>query len=173
MAPAHGCHRPAGGAACTPLGVVRLGSIRKVYDTAKASLRPASGSVVRVTGMQNRHTPSQVTMTEIIDGSIASVDRVYAFERIRAVCREAPRAVERARARLTAQPHPTGDSPATAECWLLLDGGLIVCAGMAASSVRDAVDGLMARLRRRLRIVDAERRSPRIDAEVAEPMTVP
>jgi hypothetical protein len=103
-------------------------------------------------------------MTEIIDGPIASVDRVYAFERIRAICREAPRVVQRARARLTAEPHPTGDSPATAECWLLLDGGLIVCAGVAASSVRDAVDGLMARLRRRLRIVDAERRSQRIES---------
>jgi hypothetical protein len=114
--------------------------------------------------MRNRHTPSDVTMTEIIEGPIASLERVYAFERIRAICREAPRAVQRARARLTAEPHPTGDSPATAECWLLLDGGLIVCAGVAASSVRDAVDGLTARLRRRLGVVDAERRRQRIES---------
>jgi hypothetical protein len=103
-------------------------------------------------------------MTEIIDGPIAALDRVYAFERIRAICREAPRAVERARARLTAQPDPTGDSPAAAECWLLLEGGLIVCAGVTASSLRDAVDGLMVRLRRRLGVVDAEWRSQRIDS---------
>jgi hypothetical protein len=114
--------------------------------------------------MHNRHVPSDVAMTEIIDGPIASIDRVYAFERIRAICRETPRVVQRARARLTAQPHPTGDSSATAECWLLLEGGLIVCAGVAAGSVRDAVDGLMARLRRRLRIVEGERRVQRIES---------
>jgi hypothetical protein len=113
--------------------------------------------------MHNRHMPSDLTVTEIIDGPIASVDRVYAFERIRAICRETPRAVERARARLTAQ-YPRGDSPATAECWLLLEGGLIVCAGVAANSMRDAVDALMARLRRRLGIVDAERRRQRIES---------
>lgn len=105
--------------------------------------------------MEASHTPSEFTMTEIIDGPIASVDRVYAFDRIRDICRDAPR-VGRARARLTAQPHPAGELPATAECWLLLDGGLIVCAGVAASSVRDAVDGLMARLRRRLRFIGDE-----------------
>jgi hypothetical protein len=115
--------------------------------------------------MRNGHMPSEVTMTEIIDGPIASVDRVYAFERIRGICREAPRVVQRARARLTAHPDPPGESPATAECWLLLDGGLIVCAGVAASSVRDAVDGLMTRLRRRLRIVDEE--PGRVDAALS------
>ena len=108
--------------------------------------------------MRNSHQPSEFTMTEIIDGQIAPIDRVYAFERISAVCRDAPRVVQRARARLTAQPHPTGDSPATAECWLLLDGDLIVCAGVAATSVRVAVDGLMTRLRSRLGLVDDERR---------------
>jgi hypothetical protein len=109
--------------------------------------------------MRNPHTPSDVTMTEIIEGPIASLDRVYAFERIRAICREARPAVQRARARLTAEPQPTADPTAVAECWLLLDGGLIVCAGVAASSVRDAVDGLTARLRRRLGIVDDEERA--------------
>jgi hypothetical protein len=97
----------------------------------------------------------EATMTEIIEGPIAAVDRVYAFDEIRGVCQAAPRAVQRVRARLTAEPHPTGECPATAECWLLLEGGLIICAGTAASSMRGAVDALMARVRRRLEMVGA------------------
>jgi len=54
--------------------------------------------------------------------------------------------VQRVRARLTVE-------PTTAECWVLLEGGLIICAGSAASSVRRAVDGLIARLRRRLDVL--------------------
>lgn len=92
----------------------------------------------------------EATMTEIIEGPIAAVDRVYAFDEIRDICRSAPRAVQRVRARLSAEPVAGGDCPATAECWLLLEGGLIICAGTAASSMRRAVDALMTRLHRRL-----------------------
>jgi hypothetical protein len=91
----------------------------------------------------------EATMTEIIEGPIAAVDRVYAFDEIRRICEAAPRTVQRVRARLTAEPDSTGDCPATAECWLLLEGGLIICAGTAAGSMRRAVDALMLRLRRR------------------------
>jgi ribosome-associated translation inhibitor RaiA len=89
-------------------------------------------------------------MTEIIEGPITAVDRVYAFDKIRGICRRAPRAVRRARVRLTAQPHPNGSWPATAECTLRLEDGLIVCAGAVGSSVDDAVDSLTERLRRRI-----------------------
>jgi hypothetical protein len=95
----------------------------------------------------------RVMLTEIIDGPVAALERVYAFDRIRDLCRSTPRAVHRARTRLTAQPHPAGDRPAIAEGTLLLDGGLIVCAGVAAATMREAVDQLMARLRHRLRWV--------------------
>lgn len=100
--------------------------------------------------MRTSQPPLEATLTEIIEGPITAVDRVYAFDRIRAICRGAPRAVQRARARLTAQPHPTGSWPATAECTLLLEDGLIVCAGVVGNSVRDAVDALTVRLRRRI-----------------------
>jgi hypothetical protein len=100
--------------------------------------------------MPTSHTRVEPTVTEIIEGPISAVDRVYAFDRIRGICRKAPRAVQRARARLTAQQHPSGESAATAECWLLLEGGLIVCAGVVGSSVRDAVDAVTARLERRI-----------------------
>jgi hypothetical protein len=100
--------------------------------------------------MRTPSHPIETTVTEIIEGPITAADRVYAFDRIRDVCRRAPRAVWRARARLTAQPHPTGSWPATAECTLLLEDGLIVCAGVVGSNVRDAVDALALRLRRRI-----------------------
>jgi ribosome-associated translation inhibitor RaiA len=105
----------------------------------------------------------EATMTEIIEGPIAAVDRVYAFDAIRRICEAAPRAVQRVRARLTAEPHPTGDCRATAECWLLLEGGLIICAGTAASSMRRAIDALMARLRRRLDVLGSRESSQRIE----------
>ncbi len=95
----------------------------------------------------------EATMTEIIEGPIAAVDRVYAFDEIRRICETAPRPVERVRARLSAEPDSTGNYPATAECWLLLEGQLIICAGTAAGSMHRAVDGLMTRLRRRLDMV--------------------
>jgi hypothetical protein len=91
------------------------------------------------------------TVTEIIDGPVASIDRVYAFDRIRDLCRATPRAVRRARTRLTSPPEPTPDWRAAAEGTLLLDGDLIVCAGVTGATMREAIDLLMERLRYRLR----------------------
>ena len=75
-------------------------------------------------------TELRPTVTEIIEGPVASVDRVYAFDRLRDVCRAAPRAVRRVRTRLTAPPESTPGWQAAAEGTLLLDGDLIVCAGV-------------------------------------------
>jgi len=100
--------------------------------------------------MSTSPTSLEATTTEIIEGPITATDRVYAFDKIRQVYPRAPSVVRRARARLTAQPHPTGSRPATAECTLVLEDGLIVSAGAVGGSVRDAVDELTTRLRRRL-----------------------
>jgi hypothetical protein len=94
-------------------------------------------------------------MTEVIEGPITATDRVYAFDKIRQVYPRAPSAVRRARARLAAQPHATGSWPATAECTLVLEDGLIVSAGAIGRSVREAVDELTARLGRRLAVPTA------------------
>jgi hypothetical protein len=100
------------------------------------------------------------TVTEIIDGPVASIDRVYAFDRIRELCRATPRAVRRARIRLTSPPEPNPDWRA-AEGTLLLDGDLIVCAGVTAPTMPEAIDFLMARLRHRLRpLSEPERDQP-------------
>jgi len=91
------------------------------------------------------------TMTQMIDGPVAPVDRLYAFDRVRDLCRTAPRPIRRARTQLTAPPDPTGDCPATAEGTLMLEGGLILGAGVTAATVHEAIDLLLARFRHRLR----------------------
>jgi hypothetical protein len=101
------------------------------------------------------------TVTEIIDGPVTSIDRVYAFDRLRDVCRAAPHAVRRARTRLTSPPQPPQDCQAAAEGTLLLDGDLIVCAGVTATTMREAIDLLMAQLRYRLRrLAETKRDQP-------------
>jgi hypothetical protein len=95
-------------------------------------------------------TELRPTVTEIIEGPVASVDRVYAFDRLRDMCRAAPRAVRRVRTRLTAPRESTPGWQAAAEGTLLLDGDLIVCAGVTATTMREAIDLLMVRLRYRL-----------------------
>jgi hypothetical protein len=79
--------------------------------------------------------------------AIASAAGLMRHRRLRPFGTNRPRL---ARARLTARPRPTGTWPATAECTLVLEDGLIVSAGAIGTSVRDAVDELTTRLRRRL-----------------------
>ena len=90
------------------------------------------------------------TLTQMIDGPVASVDRLYALDRVRDLCRTAPRPIRRARTQLTAPPDATGDVPATAEGTLMLEGGLILGAGVDAATLHEAIDLLMARFRHRL-----------------------
>ncbi|HMG26280.1 MAG TPA: hypothetical protein VKH36_05635 [Acidimicrobiia bacterium] len=91
------------------------------------------------------------TLTQMIDGPVASVDRLYGFDRVRDLCRTAPRPIRRVRTRLTAPPDPSDDYSATAEGTLMLDGGLILGVGVTAATVHEAIDLLMARFRHRLR----------------------
>ena len=65
-----------------------------------------------------KDTELRPIVTEIIEGPVASVDRVYAFDRLRDMCRAAPRAVRRVRTRLTAPPNPlrTGRPPPKERC---------------------------------------------------------
>ncbi len=93
---------------------------------------------------------SHSTLTQMIEGPVLPADRVYAFDRMRELCRTAPRAVRRVRIRLTDQPDSPGDCPASAEGTLMLHGGLILSAGVMAATMPEAVDLLMARFRHRL-----------------------
>jgi hypothetical protein len=93
-------------------------------------------------------------MTEIIEGPIAAADRVHAFAEIRSICREVPRAVHCVRIHLTVLQNSSGDARAAADCSMLVGGATIICAGAAARTPRDAVDGLTSRLRYRVQALD-------------------
>ena len=83
-------------------------------------------------------------LSEIIDGPVAPLDRVHAFDVLRGICRHAPRPVCSARARLTSVPLGGATPLAIAEAVLVLDGGLVVSAGSEATTMRDAVDDVAA-----------------------------
>jgi hypothetical protein len=90
------------------------------------------------------------TLTQTIEGPVAGVDRLYAFDRLRDLCRTAPRPVRRARTRLSTMPDAGVDQLAEADGTLLFDGGLIVSTAVTARTVHEAIDLLLARFRHRL-----------------------
>jgi ribosome-associated translation inhibitor RaiA len=93
---------------------------------------------------------SDSTLTQMIEGPVPTAERMYAFDRMRDLCRTAPRAIRRARISLSDQPDSTGGCPASADGTLMLYGGLILSAGVVAATMHEAVDLLMARFRHRL-----------------------
>ena len=99
-----------------------------------------------------------VTHTEVIDGPVTALERVYAFEQVRNLCRTAPRAIRRARTRLEVPADEPAQWPATAEGALMLDGGLIVASAVTAATLHEAIDLLMARFRHRLHGLEETRR---------------
>src|SRR6266568_3861269 len=112
-----------------------------IHDPVSPGLHPRmiDGPGLDVTGLEVPELEVPM-LSEIIDGPVAPTDRVHAFDVMRGICRRAPRAVQSARARLTSVPEG-GPSPlAIAEAILVLDGGLIVCAGSEATTMREAVD---------------------------------
>lgn len=94
------------------------------------------------------------TITEIvIEGPVTAGDRIYAFDVIDSIFRGTS-CVEHLRANVSKHPRPTGDELATADCILIMAGTRMVCAGAVAATVREAVDGLRARLDRHLEAID-------------------
>jgi hypothetical protein len=92
-------------------------------------------------------------LAEIIDGPVDPVDRVRAFDALRQLCRRAPQAVRRARARLFAGEAGVVPRAAIAEATLVLEGGAVVAAGAEAPTMAEAIDELATRLWCRLRSV--------------------
>jgi hypothetical protein len=88
----------------TPAGRRRrrhpAGRARKIAAASSVAGPRAGGHNQEITAMND--TELRPTVTEIIEGPVAPVDRVYAFDRLRDMCRAAPRAVRRVRTRLTA-----------------------------------------------------------------------
>jgi ribosome-associated translation inhibitor RaiA len=98
------------------------------------------------------------TLTEIVEGPVSVIDRLYAFDQVRDLCRIAPRAVRRARTLLEAPADVSAAWPASAEGALMLDGGLIVASAVTAATMREAIDLLVARFRHRLHRLEETRR---------------
>jgi hypothetical protein len=108
----------------------------------------------------------QLTVSvEVIGGSVASGNVAYATEHIEQLCRHAPGAVD-CRAHLFALVDDRGRSMAIADAVLVLAGDVVICAGAEATTVRDAIDDLAARLNRRIMTLGAgdERLAPVVQA---------
>ena len=111
-------------------------------------------------------SPDRVTVSvEVIGGTVASGNVAYATEKIERLSRHAPGAVD-CRAHLFALVDDHGPSMAIADAVLVLAGDVVICAGAEATTVRDAIDDLAARLNRRIMTLGAgdERLAPVVQA---------
>ena len=100
---------------------------------------------------------------EVVGGTVGSGNVAYATERIEQLCRHAPGSVD-CRAHLLALVDDHGRSMAIADAVLVLAGDVAICAGAQATTVRDAIDDLAARLDRRIMTLGPrDERRARID----------
>lgn len=96
----------------------------------------------------------QRTVTvEVVGGIVASGNVADATERIEQLCRHASGSVD-CRAHLFALVDKHGRSMAIADAVLVLAGDALICAGAEATTVRDAIDDLVARLDRRIMMLE-------------------
>ncbi len=101
-------------------------------------------------------------------GEVGAGDRRYAEDKLTRVGRFAPRPIIRARATLAEETNPAIERRAVAEASLDVSGR-IVRAHVAARQMREAVDLLEERLRRRLDELASHYESRRHETGVAEP----
>lgn len=110
---------------------------------------------------------------EVIGGPVASVDQAHAWEELGDLWRESPRMMQRGCAHLCMGIDDDGRSIAAVDAFLVLDGDLVICAGAVAPKMRDAIDHLAGRLRRRViqvreRAIPPPARSQRTTAGVPQ-----
>jgi hypothetical protein len=122
----------------------RASSARSLVETA-ASVDTTS----KERTMPDLHA-SPTVLTEIIDGPVDLTERIYAFDELRKLCNGSTEPVIRANARLCSEPAKYPKPVAIADCVVLIDDGTVVVAGAVATTMRQAVDELIMRLRRRL-----------------------
>lgn len=105
----------------------------------------------------------------VIGGPVAPMDEAYAREQVAYLTRHSARAVQCGRVRLCACVDDGGRSVAAVDGLVVLDDADVICAGAVSTSMSEAIDQLLARLRRRL-MGDVERvwsPSPRSRAAAA------
>lgn len=100
--------------------------------------------------MQDLHA-SPITLTAIINGPIEPAERIYAFDELRKFGNSSTKPVKRADARLFSDPTTRPRPVATAECVVVVDDGTVLVTGAVATTMRQAIDEVIVRLRRRLR----------------------
>ena len=91
---------------------------------------------------------SSPVRVEVAGGYVPSATRAYAHEVIGALCRHARRRA--ADVVLSAPTDPGVPTVATADTILVLDEYRLLCAGAVATTIREAVDELEARLQRQV-----------------------
>jgi hypothetical protein len=91
--------------------------------------------------------PSPVTV-EVSGGFVAPDERGYADEVVRSVCRRAGSA--RGRVVLAVRNDSDGSITTSADAILVLDEYRLLCAGAAATTMKEAIEALDARLQRQV-----------------------
>jgi hypothetical protein len=105
-------------------------------------------------------------LATILAGPVTVTDRIYATDKMRAVCEFAGKPVRRAQGRLSVS-EGSGPLPTASATYALeLDGGDAIVAGAVAGNIRDAVDLLITRLRHQLR----DRETPNHGGRRARPV---
>jgi hypothetical protein len=91
--------------------------------------------------------PSPVTV-EVAGGFVAPDERGYADEIVRSLCRRAGSA--RGRVVLALRTNADGSTTTSADAILVLDEYRLLCAGAAATTMKEAIEALDARLQRQV-----------------------
>jgi hypothetical protein len=94
-----------------------------------------------------RPFPIDVT---VVGGPVGVVDQAYAWEALGDLRRLTPRMMERGCVHLCTGIDGNGRSIAVVDAFMVLDGDLVICAAGVAPKMRDAIDHLALRLRRRV-----------------------
>jgi hypothetical protein len=86
-------------------------------------------------------------ISAILTGPVPELDRMYALDELRTLFDRAARQALCAEVRLFSDPTTRPRPVAIAECVVGVEGEIAVVAGAVGDTVRQAVDGLIARLR--------------------------
>jgi hypothetical protein len=100
--------------------------------------------------------PSPISL-DVAGGFVARSDRLYAHDLVASLC--GSRRHARGWVVLGAHTEPDGSTAASADAILVLDEYRLLCAGSVATTMRDAIEGLAARLWRQVLALDERRRA--------------
>jgi hypothetical protein len=125
-----------------------------------ASMRPRNGNGAEIGArscpVQHEEAPTTANRrpvpiaVEVVGGPVGSLDQAHAQEQLAYLGGHSPRAMQWGRALLCLRVDGDGRSTAAVDAFLVLEHDLVICGGEVANTMRDAIDQLSARLRRRV-----------------------